>query len=201
MSPRRTAEEAAGTVAALVAAARRLFTEPGFAAATLDDVARQAGVTRGALYHHFADKESLFAAVFEEIQAELAVRCATAARRATSRVDGIVRGSLAFLDACLEPDVVRIMLADAPAVIGWEGWREIDLRYTLGSTIVAVRAAIDAGEMVRASPDAVADVIAGALTQAGMVIGSSPHPAAERRRFGIVVRHLIEGLAADQRSG
>ncbi len=153
----------------------------------------------GALYHHFADKESLFAAVFEEIQAELAVRSIAAARRATSRVDGLVRGCLAFLDACLEPDVVRIMLADSPAVLGWEAWREIDLRYTLGLTIVAVRAAMDAGEMVRVSPEAVADVIAGALTQAGMVIGSSPRPAAERRRFAIVMRHLVEGLSAPDR--
>jgi AcrR family transcriptional regulator len=201
MSPRRTAEEAAGTRAALVAAARRLFTAPGFAAATLDDVARQAGVTRGALYHHFADKEALFAAVFEQIQIELAMRSGVAARRATSRIDGLVRGCLAFLDACLEPDVVRIMLADAPAVLGWDAWREIDLRHTLGPTIVAVRAAMDAGEMVRASPEAVADVIAGALTQAGMVIGSSARPAVERRQFAVVVRHLVEGLAIDQRSG
>jgi AcrR family transcriptional regulator len=201
MSPRRTAEEAAGTRAALVVAARRLFTEPGFAAATLDDVARQAGVTRGAFYHHFADKEALFAAVFEEIQAELAIRAATAARRGTSRVDGLVRGCLAFLDACLEPDVVRIMLADAPAVLGWDAWREIDSRHTLGSTVVAVRAAMDSGEMVRVSPEAVADVIAGALTQAGMVIGSSARPAVERRQFAIVVRHLVEGFALDRRSG
>lgn len=197
MSPRRTAEDAAATRAALLAAARLLFTAPGFAAATLDDVARQAGVTRGALYHHFADKESLFAAVFEDLQAELAARTIRAAARATSRIDGLVRGCLAFLDACLEPDVVRIMLADSPAVLGWDAWREIDLRYTLGLTIVAVRAAMAAGEMVRASPEAVADVIAGALTQAGMVIGSSEHPAAERRRFAIVVRHVVEGLAVD----
>jgi AcrR family transcriptional regulator len=197
MSPRRTAQDAAATRAELIAAARRLFTAPGFAAATLDDVARRAGVTRGALYHHFADKESLFAAVFEDIQAELATRSVRAAARATSRVDGLVRGCLAFLDACLEPDVVRIMLADAPAVLGWDAWREIDLRYTLGLTIVAVRAAMDSGEMVRASPEAVADVIAGALTQAGMVIGSSDHPAAERRRFAVVVRHLVSCLVTN----
>lgn len=195
MSPRRTAAEAAATRAEVLRAARALFTEPGFAAASLDDVARRAGVTRGAVYHHFVDKEALFAAVFEQIQAELAARSLAAARRVRGHVEAIVRGSLAFLDACAEPDVARIMLNDAPGVLGWDAWREIDLRYGLGLTIAGVRAAIAAQEMPRASPEAVADVIAGALTQAGLVIGSAADPRAERRRFAPIIRRMIEGLA------
>ena len=194
MSPRRTAADAAETREALIAAARALFTTPGFVPATLDDVARRSGVTRGAVYHHFADKETLFAAVFEQIQVELSARTASAAAGAPSRVDAIVSGCLAFLDACLESDVVRIMLLDAPAILGWATWRELDLRYGLGQTIAAVRAAMANGELAPAAPDAVADVIAGALTQAGIVIGSSTDPAADRDEFAAVISRMIRGL-------
>src|SRR5436190_18617366 len=103
------------TRAALVDAGRALFGERGFAATSVDDLARTAGVTTGALYHHFTNKTELFAAVFEAVHLEVLVRNAQAAEKASGALDVLVRAFDDFLDAVLEPDVQRIMITDGPS--------------------------------------------------------------------------------------
>jgi len=130
---RRTqAERAADTREALIAAARSLFADPGFADAALETIVRDAGVTRGALYHHFDDKQALFRAVLEAIESEVAERMRSAAAEAADPWDQVRAACRAYLDACLERDVQRIVVLDAPSVLGWHTWCEIDRKYGLG---------------------------------------------------------------------
>src|SRR5690349_22210273 len=132
---RRTqAERAADTREALIAAARPLFAQHGFADVALETIVRAAGVTRGALYHHFTDKTELFAAVFEQVEAEVAERMSEAiiAANQTDPVEVMRLGAHFWLDACSDPEVQRIVLVDAPAVLGWTRWTEIGNRYNMG---------------------------------------------------------------------
>src|SRR5258708_37219065 len=109
---------------ALVRSARALFGARGYADVGTEEIVRAAGVTRGALYHQFRDKTDLFAAVAEEVEAEIADRIAAgAATEATEPMDVLRAGARLFLDACAEPEVERIVLLDAPSVLGWQAWR------------------------------------------------------------------------------
>ncbi|WP_341705058.1 helix-turn-helix domain-containing protein, partial [Ferrovibrio sp.] len=134
------AEKHAATRAALLATARALFAARGYAGTGTEDVVAAAGVTRGALYYHFADKRALFEAVVETVAQDVLAAIEAAAGQAASPVDALVRGTGAFLDACLEPGTRQIYLIDAPSVIGWPRWREIDARHGGRS----LRAGIDA---------------------------------------------------------
>ena len=136
MNVKRTkhTERSEATRAALVAAARPLFAARGYAGVGTEEIVRAAGVTRGALYHQFADKRGLFAAVFEQVEADVTERTARAAvASGASDPLAVLRiGALGWLEACSEPEVQRIVLLDGPAVLGWAAWREIGMRYALG---------------------------------------------------------------------
>src|SRR6266545_3825520 len=163
------AERSEATRAALVAAARPLFAERGFSGVGTEEIVRAAGVTRGALYHQFRDKEDLFAAVFELLESELAQRTAAAAS-ASGATDPLVElrvGAEAWLDACTEPEIQRIVLLDGPAVLGWERWREIGTRYGRGLDEAALYVATaDDPKAARAEVGAVLDRLLGALGEA-----------------------------------
>src|SRR4051794_21450792 len=147
--PRTQADRSAATRTALIAAARPLFAQEGFAAVGTETIVRAAGVTRGALYHQFADKTELFAAVVEAVEQDV---MASIMRRLNAEVaadpdplDELVRGASAWLDACGEPEVQQIVLLDAPAVLGWQRWREIGQRYSVGVVEAVLTAAGGAG--------------------------------------------------------
>src|SRR5687768_14440502 len=125
MSSRTQAERSESTRGALIAAARRLFAERGYADVGTEEIVRAAGVTRGALYHHFAGKRDVLRAVYEQLEGEIATEVAAGVEPGAGIVDTLSAGAERFLDHCLEPEVQRIVLLDAPAVLGWEEWREI----------------------------------------------------------------------------
>ncbi len=153
-APRRTqAERSEATRAALIGAGRRLFAERGYAELGTEEIVRAAGVTRGALYHHFEGKRELFEAVYEQIEAELAERIAAGALGggAEAPLEAMRAGTEMLLAACTEREVQQIALLDAPAVLGWDRWREIAARYGLGLIEATLQAAIDAGEVRRAA--------------------------------------------------
>src|SRR6187401_3200790 len=136
---KRTQEERSeATRAALMAAARPLFAERGFAAVGTEEIVRAAGVTRGALYHQFADKRELFAAVFEDTEAELIAEAAQRVAATDDPLEALRGGFQSWLEACSRPAVQRIVLVDAPAVLGWEEWRAIGERHGLGVTMAAL---------------------------------------------------------------
>src|SRR4051794_17116212 len=127
--PSLRAQHVEATRGALVAAGRQLFGEAGYASTSVDDVAAEAGGTTGALYHPFTTKADLFAAVFENVHEQLLVRAAQTSARSRTAIGKLLEAFDSFLDAVLEPDVARIVVLDAPAVLGLERFTELDERY------------------------------------------------------------------------
>ena len=193
---RTQAQRSAATRAALIAAARRLFAERGYAAVGTPEVVAAAGVTRGALYHQFAGKAELFLAVYEALEQELAERVGeqVAAGGATDPLDALTLGAEAFLDACAEPEVQRIVLIEAPAVLGWDTWRAIGLKYGLGLTEAILRAAMEAGRIAEQPVRPLAHVLIGALDEAALYVARAADPAAARDEMRAVLRRIVGGL-------
>ena len=198
--PRRTkAAQREATTAALIAAARTLFAERGYAGVGTEEIVQQAGVTRGALYHHFkGGKEDLFRAVLVQVSAETAQRVMHAALAADDPWEALVVGSDAFLDASVTPEVQRIMLVDGPSVLGWDVWRAADADYALGMLEQALQRAIDAGRLLPQPARALAHVLLGALDEAAMVVARAEDPKVARAEMGQAVRRLLEGLRGPQ---
>src|SRR5215210_493996 len=174
-------ERGEATRTALLDAARALFAERGYAGVGTEEVVRRAGVTRGALYHHFRDKRDLFRAVYEQTEEEIVA--AIGARMADAGADPmalLAEGVRAFLDACGDPVMMRIGLRDAPGVLGWEEWREIGDRHGLGLVTAGLRAAMDAGQIARADVRTLAHLLLSAFAEAALLIASAEDPRAER---------------------
>ena len=178
----------------LLRVARRLFATRGYGGTSVEDITRGAKVTRGALYHHFASKEEIFRAVFEQLEQELveqSARATLAERRPDRRLEA---GANAFLDACLDRDVQQIVLLDAPSVLGWESWQEIDARYALAGLTAALQVAIDDGYLVKQPAEPLAHVLLGALNQAALVIARAEDVRAARAELGRTIKRLLDGL-------
>jgi AcrR family transcriptional regulator len=195
--PRSKAAQREATMGALIGAARALFAERGYAGVGTEEIVQQAGVTRGALYHHFrGGKEELFRAVLIQLSAETVQRVGQAAAATDDPWEELVLGSEAFLDACATPEVQRIVLLDAPSVLGWDVRRAIDADYGLRLLEGAIQNAMDAGRLLPGSASAVAHVLAGALDEAAMVVARAEDPAAARAEMSVTIRRLLEGLRA-----
>lgn len=192
---RRTqAERSASTRAALVAAARPLFAQHGFAAVGTEAIVRAAGVTRGALYHQFEDKTELFAAVFEAVEQEVMARIGTLLAEAADPANLLENGADAWLEACADPEVQRIVLVEAPAVLGWERWRELGLRYGVGLVEAALAAAIEEGRIAPQPVRPLAHVLMGALDEAALYVARADDPVAAREQMRGVLRTVVAGL-------
>jgi AcrR family transcriptional regulator len=195
---RRTqAERSAATRDALVRAARPLFAEHGFAGVGTEAIVRAAGVTRGAMYHQFADKSDLFAAVFEAVEADLTQRIGAAVDGAglSDPIELMKLGARTWLDACAEPEAHRIVLVEAPAVLGWDRWREVGLRYGLGLVQTLLAYAISVGRLRQQPVEPLAHVFIGALDEAALYVAQSPEPDAARAGVVRVLEDLIDALA------
>ena len=196
---RRTqAERTQATREALIAAARGLFTERGYEAVGTEEVVRAAGVTRGALYHQFGDKASLLRAVYERIEAESTERVARVVLRSElhSPLAAMRAGVEAFLDECAQPELRQIALHDAPAVLGWELWREIGAANGLGLIEASLAAAIEAGEMRPLPVKPLAHLLLGALDEAAMLIAREERPEGRAEVTAVLVA-LLESFAVD----
>jgi AcrR family transcriptional regulator len=189
-------ERRAATRAALIAAARALFAERGYAAVGTEQIVRRAGVTRGALYHHFPAKPDLFRAVYERVEEELMARIVTEVPLVGDPVAVLRDGTAVFLDACLEPEVQRIALLDAPAVLGYEAWREIGERYGLGLIQAALQRAVDVGAIPAQPVRPLARVLLGALDEAALLIARADDVAAARREVGGTLEFLLTALTS-----
>jgi AcrR family transcriptional regulator len=192
MNVNRQAERRASTRAKLVAAARELFAREGYAAVGTEAIVRRAGVTRGALYHQFASKEDLFLAVYEEVERELTEGVAASLDPPASPFAALRGGIRAFLEACREPEVQRIVLLDGPAVLGWERWREVADRYGLGLLEEVIAAAAEAGEIEPLPPGPLAHVLMGALDEAALLTVRDPDSA---EQVAATLERLLSGLA------
>jgi AcrR family transcriptional regulator len=193
----RKAEQSEATRAALVAAARKLFGKRGYANVGTEEIVRRAGVTRGALYHHFGSKRDLLEAVYEQVEADLTRKIAEGALAtgAKSPLEAMQAATEMFLDACTEPEVQRIVLLDAPAVLGWESWREIAAKYGLGLIETSLQAAIDAGEIAEQPVKPLAHVLMGALDEAAMLVARSDEPQT-REEVATALGRLLDAMRA-----
>jgi AcrR family transcriptional regulator len=194
---RRTqGERTAQTRAALIAVARRLFGAEGFAAVGAERVAQEAGMTRGALYHHFTDKADLFAAVLDQVEAEIALRVAdsVAGFDPADTAGMLLAGADAWLDASTEPDLQRIVLLDGPSVLGWDRWREICLRHTVGLIAALLQDGIDRGSLPPQPVQALTHVLVGAVDEAALYLAKAGDGAAARADMDLVLRRLTLAL-------
>ncbi len=191
----RQAERSEATRSALVSAARELFAQRGYSGVGTEEIVRAAGVTRGALYHHFEDKRDLFLAVYEALESELMAEIAQGAMSAKDPVEALRAGSEAWLNACEDPAIQRIVLLDAPSVLGWDQWREIGLKYGFGLVEETLKAAMEAGLIERAPSRPLAHLVLGAIDEAALVVARAPDDGGRtRREMGEAVDRFIDHL-------
>lgn len=190
---KRRAEMIEETRAKLIDAARKAFAEKGYAAASMDDLTAEAGLTRGALYHHFGDKKGLLQAVIDQIDAEMMIRLRAAQDRAASPWLGFIDEYLAYIEMALEPEIQRIMLLDGPAVLG-DPSRWPNQTACLRTTIQTIQALIDAGTVRPVDPEAAARLLNGAALSAALWIAAADDPRAILTKTVEAFRHLAIGL-------
>lgn len=198
MNVKRTqAERSGATRAALIDAARPLFAERGYAGVGTEEIVRAAGVTRGALYHHFEGKRELFEAVYEQIEIELAERIASGALQAnaSSPLAAMKAGAEMFLLAATDPETQQIVLLDGPSVLGWDRWREIATEHGLGLIEATLQAAVEAGEIDSQPVRPLAHVLMGALDEAAMLVARADDAERMRAEVGRTLDALLDGLS------
>jgi AcrR family transcriptional regulator len=196
--PRRSqSQRAEETRNGLIAAGRELFSERGYDDVGAEEIVRAAGLTRGALYHHFpSGKPALLEAIYERLEAESTQRVAHVVLDSGmhSPLAAMKAGVAAFLDECAEPGFQRIVLHDAPAVLGWDRWREISASNGLGLIEASLIAAIEAGEIRPLPVKPTAHLLLGALDEAAMLLVRSSDPAG-RAEITTVLLALIDSFA------
>ena len=190
----RRAVQAAGTRSHLVAVGRRLFAEKGFAGTSTEEIVLAAGVTRGALYYHFRNKQDLFRTVFAAVEEEVHDAVTAVAMAESEPWDGLVAACGAFLDASLDPAFQRIALLDAPSVLGWDAWREIGAQHRFGLLAVGVEWAMAAGQLEEQPAAPLVYALLGALDEGALYIARATGREAARRDVGAVIERLLSGL-------
>ena len=191
-SRRSNVERTQATRADLIAAARKLFTEKSYAETGTPEIVAAAGVTRGALYHHFKDKQALFAAVVEAEAQAVAADVEEAAPASLSPRDALIAGSDAYLAAMREPGRVRLLLLDGPAVLGRAAMDEIDARHGNRTLREGLVEAMRSGAMKDLPASALTSLLGAAFDRAALAVAAG-EPAADYRKALI---GLIDGLAA-----
>lgn len=193
MVGKRRAELVEETRAKLVRAARQAFAAKGYAAASMDDLTAEAGLTRGALYHNFGDKKGLLQAVIDQIDAEMMVQLRAVQDRAETPWLGLIDEGVAYMEMALEPEIQRIMLLDGPAVLGdpslWPNQSAC-----LRATTQMIQALIDEGTVKPVDAEAAARLLNGAALNASLWIAAADDPRAVFAKAVVVFRHLAAGL-------
>lgn len=183
------------TTGQLLDAARRLFAADGYTATSLEDVVAAAGVTKGALYHHFSSKRDLFRAVFEHEEIALAEASRAAYVEESDPWEGFQAACVAFLENSLDPGVQRIVVLDAPAVLGWETVREIEARQSLAMIELGLVQAMESGRIARRPAGPLAHMLFGALCEGAMSVArSGGDQRAAMRAMAAELRSLLTAL-------
>ena len=193
----RQAARSEATRAKLIEVGIELFSERGFADVGTQEIVDRAEVTRGALYHHFGDKRDLFRAVHEELEQRIVTEIA-AALEANPREDPLEALEVAagaVLDVALDSKIARVTLIDAPSVLGWEEWREIDVRYGLGLTEAVLNAAIESGRIAKQPVRPLAHLLVAAVGEAAIMVATADDPQQARKDVQPAMRSLLFGLA------
>lgn len=190
------ATRAEGTRTALLHHARQVFTQKGFADASTDEMVQRAKVTKGALYHHFANKQDLYQAVIEDMESELVTRLEAAAAACSDRQSRLKTMCHAYLDACLDPNLARVLVIEAPVVLGWKTWCEIAQTNEVAALARCLAASRITGFINGEPLETVAQVLLGALNTGARVIATAPDPQAARLEVEETIERLLAGLAS-----
>lgn len=190
----------AATRAALLKEARAIFATQGYEAAGTEEIVKRAKVTRGALYHHFRDKRDLFEAVFAEVAQQIAGTIDDRTTPAADPIEMLIEGTRAFLDACLDPAVRRIYLIDAPAVLGWHRWRELDAPHGVRSLREGLAAVLAARPVPGLALEPATFLLSGAFNEAALWVAEAKDEKAARRDMDRALTLLIQRLFAAPQS-
>ncbi len=188
------AERREKTKASIVKAARRIFGERGFAGTTMDDIAAGARVAKGAVYHHFATKEAVFEAVFEQVSIDLVSDLDRISRAEKDPLAAMAAGTQGYFAACAKGPTGQIILRDGPAVLGWERWREIDAKHYGGKFPRALAAAMEAGVIARQPIEPLARLLLGAVTEAAVAVSAGPDIGKAGVDYARAFRSLLDAL-------
>jgi AcrR family transcriptional regulator len=191
---RRTqAQRRAATTRALLDAARSLFAEKGYHETAAEEIVRRAGLTRGALYHHFEDKKDLFRVVVDEMEGEIDEEIEAAERAQPDLPEAVMAGYRAFVDAVLDPEMRRTFFLEGPSVLGWE-WREIDARHAVAKIEEGLETLIAEGFVEPQPVGPLARLINGTLLEAAFFVAASEDPEAARDEVWGAMERLVGGL-------
>lgn len=193
-TPTIKAQQSEATRSRLLEIASDLFTRDGYANTATEEIVQLAGVTRGALYHHFGSKEGLFAAVLHHLQQQVGQHIETVVAHYPDPWQQLLAGSIAFLEISLDPQIQRIMLIDAPAVLGWSLWRELDAQYSMKSLYEVLAALIEAGQLPALPLDALTHLLGGAMNEATLWIAQATDPPTALAEATYALTHLLTSL-------
>lgn len=193
-------ERAASTKAKIIAVARHLFATRGYAGTSTEAILEETQVSRGALYHHFENKEALFAAVMEAVEVDITTASARAGANATDPVEALLRACNAFLDQACETEVRQIVLMDAHSVLGWQKWREIEERYGLGRLKQALKRIAATGRIHEDMVDVFAHILLASLIEVAFLVARSSQPQVAARTGRKAMKELLERLLAKSES-
>lgn len=199
----RTARDAQAesTRLALLRHARRLFLSRGYAESSTDELARRAKLTKGALYHHFSNKQEIYRAVVEDMGKEVVARIEAAAGASSDPASRLRAVCEAYLDACMDANLARILVIEAPVVLGWKAWCDIAQEHEVRALAKRLGEAVAAG-IIREQPlETMAQVLLGALNTAARVVTTAADPVSARAQVGETIERLLRGLASSTVSG
>lgn len=192
--PRTQQDRSKTTKTALMTAARPMFAERGYANVAADEIVAAAGLTRGALHHHFKDKQGLFRAVFEQVETELTDEVAAAVAEAPDTPSRMEVSLRTFLDACQRPEVLRIALLDAPTVLGWDTWREIESGHGLRLIDQLMAQAAAEGVLAHEPSEVLVRFVFSLLVEGVLVIAHADDANAARAQVELSLGIMLSGL-------
>jgi AcrR family transcriptional regulator len=187
-------EKAASTRAKIIAVARRLFAARGYDGVSIEAILEESQISRGALYHHFENKEALFAAVLEAVEVDITAATGRARAKATDPMEALGLAFASFLDMACETEVRQILLTDAHSVVGWQKWREIEERHGLGRLKQALKAIATTGRIRDDMVDVFAHMLLASLIEVAFLVARSPDPATAANTGRRAMKELLERL-------
>jgi AcrR family transcriptional regulator len=193
----KQSERRQATRTAIIGAAKALFGEQGFSATTMDGIAAASGVAKGAVYHHFPNKEAVFEAVLDLVSAELAEEAKATSRRRKDPLQSMVAGIRFYFRTCSSGPRAQIVLRDGPAVLGWETWREIDHKHFGGMILKSLQHAMDDGVIAPQPLEPISRIILGAITEATIAIAARNNPPGAGDAYAAALASLIESLRVE----
>jgi AcrR family transcriptional regulator len=193
-APGKRAAQGRATRGQLIEVATRLFAEHGYEGTSIEAVLSAAGVSRGALYHHFAGKEALFEAVVSAVSDQVMVELTQAVRGCVDPLDAMRTAAIAWIGLAADPVIQRVVLVDAPSVLGWDRWRAMDDGRTLGTMRAMLQAISDSGRLPAELVGPFSHMILAALDEIVLVIARAPDPTAAVAEGRMAVQALLDRL-------